>query len=504
MESEACSSTSSSEFEENLENVAAFLLLHEGKRKKWVHEINVRREELGEYHRLVQELNEHPDRYHMYFRMTKDEFNFLHELIKEDIKKQNTQFRRAISTEERLAVCLRFLATGNSFRSMGFSYRLGFSTVREIVIEVCDAIWKNLGPIVMPEPTTDIWMKSAEKFKQIWDFPNCIAAIDGKHINIHHSIVLLALVDADYKFITIDVGAYGRNSDGGIFEKSKIGKKLQRGTFSVPGNVPLKTNGLPQLHIIVGDEAFPLKTYLLRPYSRFHLDENEPNKIYNYRLSRARRVVEDAFGILVARWRVFRRHLEVQPYLVDKIVLASCCLHNMLCSDSLEPDIPTLRSREAALQNLQGIRRNYANDAFRTRETFKEYFNSPIGAVPWQIGMELNLDLVQFPKPVFVTEVRIIPLGARVQADFPGGVRLGATNPSQFQIEFFVNDLGKPGASTFETLGGFEYDQNGCINLECSSDETIRKIPTDGLVLKVYRRMTKKSAFKTLNYIKVI
>lgn len=80
--------------------------------------------------------------------------------------------------------------------------------------------------------------------------------------------------------------------------------------------------------------------------------------------------------------------------------------------------------------------------------------------------------------------MRIIPLGARVQADFPGGVRLGATNPSQFQIEFFVNDLGKRGASTFETLGGFEYDQNGCINLECTPDETIRKIPTDGLVLK--------------------
>nr|CAI5843768.1 unnamed protein product [Callosobruchus analis] len=318
MESEACSSTSSSEFEENLENVAAFLLLHEGKRKKWVHEINVRREELGEYHRLVQELNEHPDRYHMYFRMTKDEFNFLHELIKEDIKKQNTQFRRAISTEERLAVCLRFLATGNSFRSMGFSYRLGFSTVREIVIEVCDAIWKNLGPIVLPEPTTDIWMKSAEKFKQIWELE--------KSFKGEHSVYLEMFLSKQMDYPS---------------------------------------------HILF----------------RFHLDENEPNKIYNYRLSRARRVVENAFGILVARWRVFRRHLEVQPYLVDKIVLASCCLHNMLCSDSLEPYIPTLRSREAALQNLQGIRRNYANDAFRTRETFKEYFNSPIGAVPWQIGM---------------------------------------------------------------------------------------------------------------------
>lgn len=96
------------------------------------------------------------------------------------------------------------------------------------------------------------------------------------------------------------------------------------------------------------------------------------------------------------------------------------------------------------------------------------------------------MDLVQFPKPVYVTEVRIIPLGARVQADFPGGVRLGATNPSQFEIEFFVNDLGKPGASTFEALGAFEYDQNGKINLECAPEQVppVRRIPTDGLVLK--------------------
>lgn len=93
---------------------------------------------------------------------------------------------------------------------------------------------------------------------------------------------------------------------------------------------------------------------------------------------------------------------------------------------------------------------------------------------------------MQFPKPVYITEVRIIPLGARVQADFPGGVRLGATNPSQFHVDFFVNDLGRPGASTFENLGSFEYNQNDCINLECleASDENLRQIPTDGLVLR--------------------
>lgn len=115
------------------------------------------------------------------------------------------------------------------------------------------------------------------------------------------------------------------------------------------------------------------------------------------------------------------------------------------------------------------------------------------------------MDLVQFPSPVYISEIRVIPLGARVQADFPGkcielntqdrrklkfssvlggGNRLGATNPSQFDIEFYVNDLSVNVASTFEPLGKFSYNQNECINLECKNDEAIRKIPTDGLVLK--------------------
>ncbi|XP_016946851.1 protein virilizer [Drosophila biarmipes] len=93
---------------------------------------------------------------------------------------------------------------------------------------------------------------------------------------------------------------------------------------------------------------------------------------------------------------------------------------------------------------------------------------------------DINLDLVQFPKPVFITQVRIIPLGARVQADFPGGVRLGATNPSKFDLEFFVNDLGMPAASAFENLGLLRYNQNDCIHLDCSQE----KIVTDGLVLR--------------------
>lgn len=105
--------SSSSGWEEELEAVAAFVVLDEEENKtktrEWVHAINKKRETLGEFHRLVPELKKDTKRFHMYFRMTMEEFDFLHELIKPDIYKQNTQFRRAVSTEERLAVCLRYV-----------------------------------------------------------------------------------------------------------------------------------------------------------------------------------------------------------------------------------------------------------------------------------------------------------------------------------------------------------------------------------------------------------
>jgi len=95
---------------------------------------------------------------------------------------------------------------------------------------------------VMPEPYEEQWKAIAKDFCNIWNFPNCIGAVDGKHVNIEASansgsvyftykktvsIILLALVDANYNFIMIDVGSFGRSSDGGIFSHSALGKVLK-------------------------------------------------------------------------------------------------------------------------------------------------------------------------------------------------------------------------------------------------------------------------------------
>lgn len=93
----------------------------------------------------------------------------------------------------------------------------------------------------LPQPTRENWLKIAKEFHSRANFPNYIGAIDGKHIrttkphnsgsvcyNYKHffSIILLAFCDADYKFVYIDVGAYGKDSDSTIFTYSTFYQKL--------------------------------------------------------------------------------------------------------------------------------------------------------------------------------------------------------------------------------------------------------------------------------------
>uniref|UniRef100_A0A0K8U346 Putative nuclease HARBI1 n=1 Tax=Bactrocera latifrons TaxID=174628 RepID=A0A0K8U346_BACLA len=127
---------------------------------------------------------------------------------------------------------IRFLATGASFASLAFSFRLGKSTVGAIVKETTQVLWDNMFTIHMPQPNEQCFQEIAEQYWMLWNFPNCIGAIDGKHIRIKcpgntgsiyynykhfFSIVLQGIADANCKFIAVEVGGYGKQSDGGTF-----------------------------------------------------------------------------------------------------------------------------------------------------------------------------------------------------------------------------------------------------------------------------------------------
>ena len=154
----------------------------------------------------------------------------------------------------------------------------------------------------------------------IWNFPNFKGAVDGKHVYIEAPansgsvyfnykktffVVLLALVDATYNFIKIDVGSFGRSSDGGIFSHSALGRRMENGSLHIPLDSCLPGTNVQAPSLLVGDEAFPLHTYLMRPYPGRQSIGNDFMTCLNNRLSRARRVSESAFGILAQKFRIF-------------------------------------------------------------------------------------------------------------------------------------------------------------------------------------------------------
>ena len=167
--------------------------------------------------------------------------------------------------------------------------------------------------------------------------------MDGKHVmvrpppnsgsfyfNYKHSfsVVLLALVDAEYKFIYVDIGYNGRISDGGVFRNCSLSGALEENSIKIPHPMPLPGKTHPIPFMIVADDAFPMKEYILKPYSQVGL--TRAKHIYNYRLSRARRIVENRFGILANRFRICMQPIALAPDKVEKLVLVCCSLHNFL------------------------------------------------------------------------------------------------------------------------------------------------------------------------------
>ncbi|KAJ4940321.1 hypothetical protein JOQ06_026629 [Pogonophryne albipinna] len=162
----------------------------------------------------------------------------------------------------------------------------------------------------MPVPQMEDWRAIAAEFQERWNFPNCVGAIDGKHVVIQAPANSGSLY---FNYKIVDVGGFGRSSDSGSLRNSAFGESLRDGSLQLPPDTVIpgaeRLGLLP--HVFVGDEAFPLLDNLLRPFPGRQLTRER--RVFNYRLSRARLVVECAFGILSSRWRMFRRAITISP-----------------------------------------------------------------------------------------------------------------------------------------------------------------------------------------------
>ncbi|XP_050311517.1 uncharacterized protein LOC126747069 [Anthonomus grandis grandis] len=228
--------------DEHTNNLLSCMLMAD-KRKHifWISNHLVERKQFGEFHKLIPVLSD--EQFKNYFRLSRAQFVEIHELIRFEIIKLNTNYRESVTTEERLGVCLRFLATGDSYKTIGYSFRLGERTVSKIVNEVCSSLWSQLQPTFMKMPDQESWKAYELEFRERWQFPKCVGAIDGKHVVIKappnsgssffnykktFSVVLMAIASANYQLIAVDIGSSGRFSDGGIFADSPIGRSVNR------------------------------------------------------------------------------------------------------------------------------------------------------------------------------------------------------------------------------------------------------------------------------------
>ncbi|XP_070550778.1 uncharacterized protein [Ptychodera flava] len=151
-------------------------------RTTWTRQWIMRRQAQGVYANLVQELRaEDPESFRQFHRLDRQSFQDILTMISPYIEKQDTNMRSAVNPSERLAVTLRFLATGETFRSLSFQFRIGERSVSAIIEETCGALYNAMKEKFLKTPTSkEEWLKIAEEFHQKWNYPCCIGAIDGK------------------------------------------------------------------------------------------------------------------------------------------------------------------------------------------------------------------------------------------------------------------------------------------------------------------------------------
>ncbi|XP_072390912.1 WD repeat-containing protein 3 isoform X2 [Diabrotica undecimpunctata] len=249
--------------------------------------------------------------------------------------------------------------------------------------------------ITLQMPKTEAeWKAIAEDYYNRWNFPNCVGAMDGKHV------ALQAPINSGSEFFNYK----GFFSIVLLFSSTVFNKFLEENTMHLSAENLLPKSDVKSPFIFVADDAFPLSTNIMKPYAGLH-PKGSSERVFNYRVSSARRLSENVFGIISSVFRVFRKPMLLEPTTASKIILTACYLHNFLrksasrniynppgtydadCSDTTDLIPGAWRSEvcnQPVLVNLAKIPRKSAPSALHVRNVLKDYFMTPEGEVPWQ------------------------------------------------------------------------------------------------------------------------
>ena len=385
------------------------------KRTVWVKPWISERPLHGHYHHLMKKLEQEDwQAFKNFVRFYPDKFHYMANRLDARLRKQVTNFRVPLEPELKLAIALRHFASGDGYVSLQYNFLVSNSAISNLMKEVSQAIIDEFRAEFVKSPRTkEEWLRIAESFKLLWNFHHTLGALDGKHIRVkkppqsgssyhnykkYFSLLMLALVDAEYKFLWYDIGTPGSCSDAQIWNGSELKALIEAGQLDFPEKEPLPGCEQDVPYFLISDDAFALKTHLMKPYPGRNLDW--PERIFNYRLSRARRVVENAFGILAMKFQCLLGERRQNPETVNLITEACIVLHNMsrtwypnLKPREVDTDeqngqlLPGEWREKVQLEPLRVAGRGGARptqEAKAQRDYLRDFYNGPIGAVSWQ------------------------------------------------------------------------------------------------------------------------
>ena len=242
---------------------------------------------------------------------------------------------------EWLSITLWQLATNGDYRSIGHMFGVDKGTACVIVNDVCQAIVKVLLSKYVKFPSGEEIAEVVSGFVSRYGFPQYIGAVDGTHIPIlapeecanayynrkgYHSIIIQAVADHYYCFTDIYIGWPGSVHDAQVFKNSELYMKGQNGT-RLP-NTHRTIYGIEVPIVILGDPAYPLLPCLMKPFAD-NGGLTPDARTFNYRLSRARIVIDYALGRLKGRWCCLLKRTDIDLKNVPNVIATCVILHNI-------------------------------------------------------------------------------------------------------------------------------------------------------------------------------
>lgn len=275
------------------------------------------------------------------FRMSRASFFSLCQQLKPYLELQTTVMRQPVDVEKQVATTLYYLSDEGRMRKTANAFGLSRSSVSIIVRRVCHVISQHLGPRYIYLPTTEAEVsEKTTAFLELFQFPQCIGAVGGTHIDIKQpsenasdfinrksrfSLNVQACCDAKCLFMDVVVKWPGSVHDARVFTNSTLNSNLKN------GHVPrcpkrIVDDEEPIQVFILGDPAYPLLPYLMKEY--VNGGSNPQEQYFGYKLCGARNVIECAFGRLKARFSALKRAMDINLDDLPAVIYACFVLHN--------------------------------------------------------------------------------------------------------------------------------------------------------------------------------